>query len=106
MTVTSTGALDILEPDDFGSFSIRFDSVREAATLPEAVRLVGSHDAEIGMGAVEDLLGVSDDPVRQAALIAMIEKARPIGWINDRTNAIRAHVIWSAGTDAGAGVTQ
>ncbi len=40
--------------------------------------------------------GVEDDATLQQNFSAMIEKARPHGWIDDARKAIKAHVEWVA----------
>jgi predicted transcriptional regulator len=40
--------------------------------------------------------GVADDAAWQNAFAAMIEKARPHGWIDDNKKAIKAHIEWPA----------
>jgi hypothetical protein len=40
--------------------------------------------------------GVEDDATWQQNFSAMIEKARPHGWIDDARKAIKAHVEWVA----------
>jgi len=38
----------------------------------------------------------ADDTEWQASLTAMIEKAKPYGWIDEANRSIRAHVEWPA----------
>ena len=38
--------------------------------------------------------GVEHDTAWQQNLSAMIEKARPHGWIDDARKAIKAHIEW------------
>jgi|SRR5215471_17684408 len=39
---------------------------------------------------------VADDAAWQESLTAMIEKAKPHGWIDDANKTIKAHVEWPA----------
>jgi len=40
--------------------------------------------------------GVERDDAWQQSFSAMIEKARPHGWIDDQRKAIKAHIEWVA----------
>jgi len=59
------------------------------ATLPDR------NTAWVSAEALRKWRGVKDDPEWQKGFDAMIEKAKPHGWIDETSNAIKAHVEWS-----------
>ena len=69
-------------------------------STPSAARLrapPSSPDADtawISQAALRRWPEVAQDAAWQQALAAMIEKARPHGWIDDARAAIKAHVEW------------
>ena len=52
--------------------------------------------AWVAAGALQARPEVAEDGAWQAGFAAMVEKARPHGWIHPETGAIRAHVEWTA----------
>jgi len=70
----------------------RLDDIRKAvagiATLPDA------QTAWISQEALRSWPGVDHDAEWQRSFAAMIEKARPHGWIDDDRKAIKAHIEW------------
>ena len=72
----------------------RLDAVRRAvagkAELPDA------DTAWIFEDALRRWPDVAHDAAWQQSFSAMMEKARPHGWIDDARQAIKAHVEWAA----------
>jgi hypothetical protein len=72
----------------------RLDDIRRAiagkADLPDA------DTAWIFEDALRHWPDVAHDAAWQQNLTAMIEKARPHGWIDDARKAIKAHIEWVA----------
>jgi hypothetical protein len=95
---TSDG-LKFEDRDNFRAFKLVVEG--DCAQLNEVQRaLVGKAelpDAEtawILMDALQHWPGVENDAAWQQNFSAMIEKARPHGWIDDNRKAIKAHVEW------------
>jgi hypothetical protein len=63
-------------------------AVAEKATLPDA------DTAWIFQGMLRRWPDVEHDEAWQQNFSAMIDKARPHGWINDEDMTIKAHVEW------------
>src|SRR5262249_44348714 len=86
--------------DNFRAFKLVVDSNRDNL---DAVRsaLAGTAelaDADTGWILQAALLArreVAGDAAWQQSFAAMIEKARPHGWIDDQRQAIKAHVEWA-----------
>jgi hypothetical protein len=68
------------------------ERVREA--LAGAIDLVDCDTAWVLEETLRGAPEVAQDETWQDALGAMIEKARPHGWIDDARKAIKAHVKW------------
>jgi hypothetical protein len=72
---------------------IELETVRSAlanvATLPDR------STAWVSEQALRAWPGYANDAAWQSSLTAMIEKARPHGWIDDATKSIKAHVEWN-----------
>jgi len=58
------------------------------ATLPDR------DTAWVSADALRQWRGVKDDAEWQKGFDAMIEKAKPHGWIDEANNTIKAHVEW------------
>jgi hypothetical protein len=94
------GGVELEDRNNFRAFKLVVGAGRER--LDEVRRaLAGTADLPDGDTAwvFEDALrrrpGVADDAAWQQALTAMIEKARPHGWIDDARRAIKAHIEWT-----------
>jgi hypothetical protein len=96
---TSAAGLQFEDRDNFRAFKLvvesgrnKIEDVRRAvagkAELPDA------ETAWIFEDALRRWPGVENDNAWQQNLSAMIEKARPHGWIDDKRKAIKAHVEW------------
>jgi hypothetical protein len=95
----SGGGLQLEDRDNFRAFKLvvegdrtQLDEVRRAAAgkadLPDAETVWIFEDA------LRRWPGVEHDAAWQQNFSAMIEKARPHGWIDDARKAIKAHVEW------------
>jgi len=99
LKVSAAGEVDFEDRNNFRAFKLvaeggrdRLDEVRRAlagkADLPDA------DTAWIFAETLRRWPGVERDAAWQQSLAAMIEKARPHGWIDDARGAIKAHVEW------------
>ena len=64
-------------------------ALKDVADLPDAAT------AWVFEAALRRAPEVARDETWQQGLAAMIEKARPHGWIDDARKAIKAHVEWT-----------
>jgi hypothetical protein len=98
---SAAGELQFEDRNNFRAFRLvvegepgRLDQVRSAvagkAELPDA------DTAWIMEDTLRRWPGVENDTGWQQNFSAMIEKARPHGWIDDSRKAIKAHVEWVA----------
>lgn len=99
LKVSAGGEVAFEDRDNFRAFKLvaegepsGLDAVRRAvagkAELPDA------QTAWVFEDALRRWAGVADNADWQSKLSAMIEKARPHGWIDDDRKAIKAHVEW------------
>jgi hypothetical protein len=99
---TAAGELQFEDRQNFRAFKLvvegdrgRLDDIRRAvagkADLPDA------DTAWIFEEALRRWPGVEHDGAWQQNFSAMIEKARPHGWIDDARKAIKAHIEWVTG---------
>jgi hypothetical protein len=99
LKVSAGGEVTFEDRDNFRAFKLvaegepgRLDEVRGAvggkAELPDA------QTAWVFEDALRAWSGVAGNADWQGKLSAMIEKARPHGWIDDARKAIKAHVEW------------
>jgi hypothetical protein len=70
----------------------RLDAVRRA--VAGKAELSDAETAWIFQAALRQWPGIEHDAAWQQNFSAMIEKARPHGWIDDQRNAIKAHIEW------------
>ena len=99
---SAAGNLQLEDRDNFRAFKLvveadrdRLDAVRRA--LAGKAELPDADTAWIFADALRRWPGVGDDAAWQQNFSAMIDKARPHGWIDDERKAIKAHVEWVAG---------
>jgi len=101
LKVSAGGALTFEDRNNFRAFKLvvegdrgKLDDVRRAiagkAELPDA------ETAWIFEAALRGWPEVAQDGEWQKSFSAMIEKARPHGWIDDARKAIKAHIDWMA----------
>ena len=100
--VSADGRVALQERDDFRSFKLVIEG--SPATLEAARRaLAGTAElpdqaiAWVYEAALRRRPEVAQDAAWQTNLGAMIEKARPHGWIDDQRKAIKAHIEWMQG---------
>jgi hypothetical protein len=87
------------ERDNFRAFKLVVEGRPESldaarAALAGAAELVDTDTAWVSEGWLRHHPAVADDTAWQQSLSAMVEKARPHGWIDDARKAIKAHVEW------------
>ena len=89
------------EPENFKAFKVavaapatEFAAVSDAN--PQVVRFDDPATAWVSVAALRNWEGLRDAPAWQEGLTAMIEKARPYGWIAEDGQSIKAHVEWGS----------
>ena len=97
--VTSGRPVELHDRDNFRAFKLVVDGPRDArdgvrAALEGVGELVGPDTAWIFWEVLRRRPDVVADAAWQQSFDAMIEKARPHGWIDDARKAIKAHVEW------------
>jgi hypothetical protein len=99
--VLSTTDVTLEDANNFRAFKVvvvppdaDLDTVRSA--LADIAVLPDRDTAWVSERALRAWPELADDPAWQDALTAMIEKARPHGWVDDANKAIKAHVEWTA----------
>jgi hypothetical protein len=85
--------------DNFRAFKLVVEGSREdidaiRGVLQGTAEMPDADTAWILQDALRLLPEVATDTTWQEAFAAMIEKARPHGWIDDARKAIKAHVEW------------
>ena len=68
------------------------DAIRRA--LAGTAELPDADTAWVSQDTLRGRPEVAQDAAWQQSFVAMIEKARPHGWIDDARKAIKAHVEW------------
>ena len=101
--ISSDGRLTLEERDNFRAFKLvvegspaSLDAVRRA--LAGTAELIDQAHTWIFEAALRARPEVAQDAAWQQNLGAMIEKARPHGWIDDSRKAIKAHIEWTQPT--------
>jgi hypothetical protein len=101
LKLTAAGELQFEDRQNFRAFKLVVEGDRNRL---EAVRraIAGKADvsdadtAWIYQDALRQWPGVEKDEAWQQNFCAMIEKARPHGWIDDQRKAVKAHIEWVA----------
>jgi hypothetical protein len=99
LKVSAASTVTLEDAHNFRAFKVvvvskgtELETVRSAltnvATLPDR------DTAWVSEQALRRWPGYADDAQWQSSLTAMIEKARPHGWIEEASKSIRAHVEW------------
>jgi hypothetical protein len=99
LKLTAAGELQFEDRQNFRAFKLvvegdrsRLEAVRSAlvgkAELPDA------ETAWIDQDTLRRWPGVPHEELWQQNFSAMIEKARPHGWIDDQRKTIKAHIEW------------
>lgn len=91
--------LRLEDRDNFRAFKLVVDGRREdfdrlRQALAGAIELVDPDSAWVFEATLRRRPEVAQNSAWQDALSAMIEKARPHGWIDDARKAIKAHIEW------------
>ena len=88
------------ERDNFRAFKVvieggprRLDDARRA--LAATAELIDQTEAWVFEDALRGRFEVAGDAIWQSSFSAMIEKARPHGWIDVQRKAIKAHIEWT-----------
>jgi hypothetical protein len=93
------GLVSLEAPDDFKSFKFVIDAAaaeldRFSKTLVGIATFDGPTISWIAQSPLRAMGECAKDPAWQIAFDAMLDKARPHGWVDPRTGAIKAHVEW------------
>jgi hypothetical protein len=95
----SGGRVTLEERDNFRAFKLvvqgprdDLDAVRRA--LADAAEVVDADTAWISEAWLRGQPELAQNTDWQQSLSAMIDKARPHGWIDDTRKAIKTHVEW------------
>lgn len=89
---TPREGLRLVEPDDFKGFKLRLRETAEVRPALPGIRFVDDGNVLVGIDAVPALAGAPDTDAWRAGYRAMVEFAAGKGWVDQATNAIRAHV--------------
>ena len=97
--VTADRSVVLEDRDNFRAFKLVVEGRREdvdaaRGALHGTAELPDADTAWISQDALRLRPEVATDTAWQQAFAAMIEKARPHGWIDDARKAIKAHVEW------------
>ncbi len=99
LKVSAGGEPTFEDRDNFRAFKLvvegdrgKVDDVRRA--LAGKAELADADTAWIFADALRHWPGVENNTAWQQNFSAMIEKARPHGWIDDARSAIKAHIEW------------
>ena len=97
--VAADHSVSLEDRDNFRAFKLvvtgnasKLDAVRKA--LAGVAELPDEKTAWIFEAALRRWQDVAQDQAWQQNLSAMIEKAKPHGWIDETRKAIKAHVEW------------
>jgi hypothetical protein len=98
--VTADRSVLLDEHDNFKGFKLVVDGSRQdiesvRAALDGIAELPDAETAWVSEAALRSFASVATDTAWQQALSAMIEKAKPHGWIDESRRAIKAHVEWA-----------
>ncbi len=96
----TAGQASLQDPANFRAFKIVSDGVKDdLAALRAALAGWASVDEDghawVSPAHLRADPSVAADPAWQQGFDAMIDKARPHGWVHPQTGAIRAHIEWS-----------
>ena len=96
----------LVDPDDFSSFSVVV--VDDRPSTGERLAAVGiarlDEHAWVRLDALRELAGAAATTAWKASLDAMLEFARPRGWVDDELGAVRGHVERRPPATASGGV--
>jgi len=97
--VSASGNVSLEDRDNFRAFKLVIDGGPEQLdaalkALSGIAELLDSTHAWIFEQALRQRPEVAGDNTWQSNLGAMIEKAKPHGWIDEVNQAIKAHIEW------------
>jgi hypothetical protein len=97
--VTADRSVVLEDRDNFRAFKLVVEGNREdidaiRGALRGTAELADADTAWISQDALRLRPEVATDTAWQQSFAAMIEKARPHGWIDDARKSIKAHVEW------------
>ena len=99
LKLNAAGELTFEDRQNFRAFKLvvegersRLDEVRHG--IARKAELPDAETAWIFQDPLRQWPGVAHDTAWQQNFSAMIEKARPHGWIDDSRAAIKAHIEW------------
>ena len=92
----SSRTATIFERSSLSPRASRASSMTVRGAVAGKAELPDAQTAWVFEDALRRWPGVADNADWQSKLSAMIEKARPHGWIDDARKAIKAHVEWVA----------
>ncbi len=97
--VTADRSVVLEDRDNIRAFKLVVEGRREdidaiRSTLQGIAEMPDADTAWISQDALRLRPEVAADTAWQQSFAAMIEKARPHGWIDDTRKAIKAHVEW------------
>lgn len=84
--------LRLLEAEDFKGFKLRLSGHAEPRPAIDGIRFVDDGNVLIGVDLVPALPGAPETAQWREAYRAMVAHAAGKGWVDDASNAIRAHV--------------
>ena len=101
LKISAGGDLQFEDRHNFRAFKLVVEGDRTALddarqALAGRAELPDAETAWIFENALRRWPGVEHDAAWQQSFSAMMEKARPHGWIDDQRKAIKAHVEWIA----------
>ena len=101
LKLTADGELSFEDRSNFRVFKLVVEGGREqldavTQAIAGKAELPDAETAWISQDALRQWPGVDHDAAWQENFSAMIEKARPHGWIDDERKAIKAHIEWVA----------
>ena len=102
LKVSADGATVLEDRDNFRAFKLVIEGGRDKLdamrrTLSGKAELPDADTAWIYEDALRRWPEVAHDAAWQQNFSAMIEKARPHGWVDDQRQAIKAHIEWVGG---------
>ncbi|MEO8296239.1 MAG: hypothetical protein ABI574_00380 [Burkholderiales bacterium] len=94
------GAVTLEAPENFKAFKVvvESDAAQLSAVTPGFAGVATFADAQtawVSQAALRAWPGLQADAAWLQGLDAMVAKARPFGWIDEASGAIRAHVEWA-----------
>jgi hypothetical protein len=100
LKLSASGELTFEDRGNFRAFKLVVEGDRNkldqiCSAVAGKAELPDADTAWIFESALRNWPGVGQDAQWQKDFSAMIEKARPHGWIDDERKAIKAHIEWA-----------